>query len=112
MAGSAGWQKNERADRAVMDEGKLNDYYIDFETPRLASCRGTDSVSAGNLVCAAVTWRRCIPLSCSENRLFNLVDDVTAIPGAGLMEAEDRQATTVFTVQPSFHHRHSTNRVS
>ena len=29
-------------------------------------------------------------------------------PGAGIMEAEDRQVTTVFTVQPSFHHRHST----
>ena len=28
------------------------------------------------------------------------------------MEADDRQITTVFTVQPSFHHRHSTNRVS
>ena len=27
------------------------------------------------------------------------------------MEADDRQVTTVFTVQPSFHHRHSTNRV-
>ena len=33
-------------------------------------------------------------------------------PGAGIMEADDRQGTTVFTVQPSFHHRHSTNRVS
>ena len=33
-------------------------------------------------------------------------------PGAGIMEADDRQVTTVFTVQPSFHHRHSTNRVS
>ena len=32
--------------------------------------------------------------------------------GAGIMEADDRQVTTVFTVQPSFHHRHSTNRVS
>ena len=29
--------------------------------------------------------------------------------GAGIMEADDRQVTTVFTVQPSFHHRHSTN---
>ena len=28
------------------------------------------------------------------------------------IEADDRQVTTVFTVQPSFHHRHSTNRVS
>ena len=28
------------------------------------------------------------------------------------MEADDRHVTTVFTVQPSFHHRHSTNRVS
>ena len=33
-------------------------------------------------------------------------------PGGGIMEADDRQVTTVFTVQPSFHHRHSTNRVS
>ena len=29
--------------------------------------------------------------------------------GAGIMEAADRQVTTVFTVQPSFHHRHWTN---
>ena len=28
------------------------------------------------------------------------------------MEVDDRQMTTVFTVQLSFHHRHSTNRVS
>ena len=33
-------------------------------------------------------------------------------PGAGIMKADDSQVTTVFTVQPSFHHRHSTNRVS
>ena len=33
-------------------------------------------------------------------------------PGAGIMEADDRQVTTVFTVQPLFHHRQSTNRVS
>ena len=33
-------------------------------------------------------------------------------PGPGIMESDDRQVTTVFTVQPSFHHRHSTNRVS
>ena len=32
--------------------------------------------------------------------------------GVGIMEADDRQVTTVFTVQPSFHHRHSTNRVT
>ena len=32
-------------------------------------------------------------------------------PGGGIMEADDRQVT-VFTVQPSFQHRHSTNRVS
>ena len=30
-------------------------------------------------------------------------------PGAGIMEADDRQVTTVFTVQPSFHHRYPTN---
>ena len=28
------------------------------------------------------------------------------------MEVDDRQVTTVFTVEPSFHHRHSTIRVS
>ena len=33
-------------------------------------------------------------------------------PGAGIMEADDRQVTTVFTVQPSFHRGHSRNRVS
>ena len=33
-------------------------------------------------------------------------------PGAGIMEANDYPVTTVFTVQPSFPHRHSTNRVS
>ena len=33
-------------------------------------------------------------------------------PGAGIMEADDRQVTSVFTVQPSFHQRHSTNPVS
>ena len=33
-------------------------------------------------------------------------------PGAGIMEANDSQVTPVFTVQPSFHHRHSTNRVA
>ena len=33
-------------------------------------------------------------------------------PGAGIMEADDCQVMTVFTVQPSFHHQHSTNRVS
>ena len=33
-------------------------------------------------------------------------------PGAGIMEADGSQVTTVFTVQPSFHHRHSTNWVS
>ena len=33
-------------------------------------------------------------------------------PGAGIMEADDRQMTTVFTVQPSFHYRPSTNPVS
>ena len=30
-------------------------------------------------------------------------------PEAGIMEVDDRQVTTV---QPSFHHRHSTNPVS
>ena len=34
------------------------------------------------------------------------------ISGAGIMEADDRQVTTVFTVQPSVHYRHSTNPVS
>ena len=44
-------------------------------------------------------------------RRYN-VNGGTGLPGAGIMEADDRQVTTVFTVQPSFHHRHSTNRVS
>ena len=32
--------------------------------------------------------------------------------GACIMEADNRQVTIVFTVQPSFHHLHSTHRVS
>ena len=36
----------------------------------------------------------------------------TGRPWAGIMEADDRQVTTVFTVQPSFHHRHTGNLVS
>ena len=40
------------------------------------------------------------------------VGQITATSGAGIMEADDRQVTTVLTVQPSFHHLHSTNRVS
>ena len=31
--------------------------------------------------------------------------------GAGIMEADHHQVTTVFTVQQPLHHRHSTNRV-
>ena len=38
--------------------------------------------------------------------------DVGEPPGADTMKADDRQVTTVFTVQPSFHRRRSTNRVS
>ena len=38
--------------------------------------------------------------------------DVLSEPGSGIMEADDCQAITVFAVQPSFHRRHSTNRVS
>ena len=33
-------------------------------------------------------------------------------PGAGIMEADDRQVTTVLTVQQSFHHGHSADLVS
>ena len=49
-----------------------------------------------------------------RRRVLNTVVLVRGLlrrPGAGIMEADDRQMTTVFTVQPSFHHRHSTNRV-
>ena len=40
--------------------------------------------------------------------LLSLHNQTECLPGAGIMEADDRQVTTVFTVQPSFHHRHST----
>ena len=47
-------------------------------------------------------------LTKSGERLYSM----DTISGTSIMEADDRQVTTVFTVQPSFHHRHSTNRVS
>ena len=37
---------------------------------------------------------------------------LSLLPEAGIMEADDREVITVFTVQPSFHHRHPTNPVS
>ena len=47
-----------------------------------------------------------------QGHLANTTDCTAKVRlGAGIMEADDRQVTTVFTVQPSFHHRHSTNRV-
>ena len=48
----------------------------------------------------------------SENLLMATCGVTVSISRAGIMEAADRQMTTVFTVQTSFHHRHSTNRVS
>ena len=35
---------------------------------------------------------------------------VRPFPEVGIMETSDRQVTTVFTVQPFFHHWHSTNQ--
>ena len=49
-----------------------------------------------------VSWR-----SCQQQCVFPY-----CLPGAAIMETDDRQLTTVFTVQPSCHHRHSTNPVS
>ena len=49
--------------------------------------------------------------SSSDNKLPVPPFLPTVPPGAGIMEADDRQVTTVFTVQPSFHHWHSSNRV-
>ena len=56
--------------------------------------------------------RRDTEIGDRENRGDTRTNDSPAkIPGAGIMQADDRQMTTVFTVQPLFHHRHSTNRV-
>ena len=47
-----------------------------------------------------------------QTKLAFLPSHIILTPGSGIMEDDDGQETTVFTVQPSFHHRHSTNRVS
>ena len=52
-------------------------------------------------------WSVCVASSLNHGS-----DDDINCPGAGIIEADDCQVTTVFTVQPSFHHWHSTNRVS
>ena len=54
---------------------------------------------------SCVLWEECI-------QTFVLCTVGGMHPGTGIMEADGRQVTTVFTEQPSFHHRHSTNRVS
>ena len=51
-------------------------------------------------------------LSCDIFQGTSFLRQTDFKPGAGIMKADNRQVTTVFTVQPSFHHRHSTNRVS
>ena len=62
----------------------------------------------------AIGWLQRLTCSAdvSVERVATLRQKLYIKPGAGIMEADDRQVTTVFTVQPSFHHRHSTNRVS
>ena len=55
-------------------------------------------------------------VNCSANKIELKLNASWALSqltsGAGIMEADDRQVTTVFTVQPSFHHRLSTNPIS
>ena len=55
--------------------------------------------------CVKCSKRSAVSLSC---RAFRGSEET----GAGIMEVGDRQVTKVFTVQPSFHHLHSTNRMS
>ena len=50
--------------------------------------------------------------TCNHHLSLSLSSSLSSSSGAGIIEADDRQETTVRTVQPSFHHRHSTNRVS
>ena len=69
-----------------------------------------------NTMCAKMNYLY-ISLNITEvlSKAWNVVSeqiDSLSWPGAGIMEADDRQVTTVFTVQQSVHHRHSTNRVS
>ena len=52
------------------------------------------------------------PVATLPDTCHHKVSARTGWPGASIMEADDHQVTTVYTVQPSFHHRHSTNRVS
>ena len=49
---------------------------------------------------------------CGGDTSDQVIEEYASGPGTGVMEADDRQVTTVFTVQPLFHHRHSTDRVS
>ena len=63
-----------------------------------------------------ITFESTVDINCQVGQLWSaaLGNPCTAAygPGAGIMEAADRQVTTVFTVQPSFHNRHSTSRTS
>ena len=62
-------------------------------------------VQCGGACCLPVTWT-----GLGNSHPVSWCDWIQ--PGAGVMEADNCQVTTVFTVQPPFHHRHSTNRVS
>ena len=58
----------------------------------------------------ALHWKACIMWNILHRNCGGL--EAKGGPGAGIMEADDHQVTTVFTVQRSFHNRNSTNRVS
>ena len=49
------------------------------------------------------------PTAKTEDFFFFFFFSETNCSGTSIIEADDRQVTTVFTVQPSFHHRHWTN---
>ena len=74
------------------------------------------------LLCFSMATRQCTnPPGMASARHWSFLSSTTPTssksttyvrPGAGIIEADDRHVTTVFTVQSSFHHRHSKNRVS
>ena len=76
--------------------------------------RADDPVTFGQTCCSAQVHQVIMVAGCARgSRLLCIFCDVLiGGSGTGVMEADDRQVTTVFTVQPSFGHRQSTNSVS
>ena len=98
----------------LVDTGTLTSVFTMWLNSQREVLRNTDKrVRRQNVaICTSLCSGRRVKLQHFFLDILVLGEPADFSAGAGIMEADNRQVTTVFTVQPSFHHRHYTSRVS